>query len=166
MQRLGFTAIDVYIPWNQHERHDGGWGFTGEKDAAHFLICAPTRGCWSSPDGVGIPFDAQLAWPSVATFANLPATSAPIGLSAGGLPLAVQVIGPHLGDLTTIAFAGMVAREIPGAARGMRSASGRYAAESAAPPPGGKTPVDVSRAADALRRPPRESEDQAARKRR
>ncbi|MDT0187081.1 beta-galactosidase [Microbacterium sp. ARD31] len=32
VQRLGFTAIDVYIPWNQHERHDGGWGFTGEKD--------------------------------------------------------------------------------------------------------------------------------------
>ncbi|MGN6220585.1 MAG: amidase family protein [Microbacterium sp.] len=131
------------------------------------LTGAPTRGCWSSPDGFDIPFDALLAWSSVATFANLPATSAPIGLSVEGLPIAVQVIGPHLGDLTTIAFAGIVAREVPAplVAWDPRG-SGRDAAESAAPPSGGETPVDVSRAADALRRPPRESEDQAARKRR
>ncbi|WP_137844492.1 amidase family protein [Microbacterium sp. 2FI] len=62
-------------------------------------------------DGSLEPYDTQLAWPSIATFANLPATAAPVGVTAGGLPLSVQVIGPHRGDRTTIAFAGLIARE-------------------------------------------------------
>lgn len=57
-------------------------------------------------DGEATPYAAQLAWPGVATFANLPATSAPIGRTPGGLPIAVQVIGPFLQDRTTISIAG------------------------------------------------------------
>jgi amidase len=57
-------------------------------------------------DGEPTPYGDQLAWPGVATFANLPATAAPIGRSPEGLPIGVQVIGPFLHDRTTIAIAG------------------------------------------------------------
>jgi amidase len=57
-------------------------------------------------DGEPTPYGAQLAWPGVATFANLPATAAPIGRTPDGLPIGVQVIGPFLQDRTTIAIAG------------------------------------------------------------
>lgn len=45
---------------------------------------------------------------------DLPATVAPIGQTQGGLPIAVQVIGGHLEDRTTIAFAGLLEREFGG----------------------------------------------------
>ena len=91
------------------------------------VVVAPTFGTVAFPlsdepvpdrrtlviDGRDEPFEPQLAWPSLATFANLPATAAPIGVTADGLPMSVQVIGPHLADLTTIAVAAAVAREIP-----------------------------------------------------
>ena len=57
-------------------------------------------------DGAPTRYGAQIAWPGVATFANLPATSVPIGRTPGGLPIGVQVIGPFLHDRTTIAVAG------------------------------------------------------------
>jgi amidase len=47
----------------------------------------------------------------MASLANLPATSAPIGKTRAGLPIGVQIIGPHLADRTTIAFAGLLERE-------------------------------------------------------
>lgn len=64
-------------------------------------------------DGQPTPYGAQLAWASVATVGCLPSTAVPLGLSKDGLPLSLQVIGPHLEDRTTIAFAGMIARETP-----------------------------------------------------
>lgn len=65
-------------------------------------------------DGEPSNYGAQLAWASVATVANLPATAVPLGLGPrSGLPLSCQVIGPHLEDRTTIAFAGMVGAQMP-----------------------------------------------------
>ncbi len=63
-------------------------------------------------DGEVANFGAQLGWAGIATVANLPSTATPLGLSASGLPVAVQAIGPFLDDKTTIAFAGMVGHEI------------------------------------------------------
>ncbi len=65
-------------------------------------------------DGRETGYFDQLAWPGVALLPNLPATVAPLGLSAAGLPIAVQILGGHLEDRTTIAFAGLLAREFGG----------------------------------------------------
>jgi amidase len=56
-------------------------------------------------DGKATPYNAQGAWSSMAGVANLPATAAPIGKTKQGLPIGLQIIGPHLADRTTIHFA-------------------------------------------------------------
>ncbi len=45
---------------------------------------------------------------------NLPSLACPIGLSRGGLPIVVQVMGAHLEDRTTFAFVGLLDREFCG----------------------------------------------------
>jgi amidase len=47
-------------------------------------------------------------WISIATLCGLPATAAPIGYAAGGLPVGVQIIGAFLEDATTIDLAGKI----------------------------------------------------------
>ncbi len=56
----------------------------------------------------------QLAWIAPATAAHLPATAAPVGGSSRGLPVGVQVVGAHLGDLATIDFARQMADVVGG----------------------------------------------------
>jgi len=68
-------------------------------------------------DGARVPYQAQPLWATLATLAGNPATAFPIGLDAAGLPVGVQAIGPYLEDRTTIAFAGLMAREFGGFAR-------------------------------------------------
>ncbi len=60
-------------------------------------------------DGEPTRYGLQLAWPGVATVANLPATAVPVGTARSGMPIGVQVIGPYLEDFTTLAFAGLIA---------------------------------------------------------
>jgi amidase len=62
-------------------------------------------------NGEETPFGVLLAWPGLAGFPGLPATCAPLGRTAGGLPTGVQIVGPMFEDRTPIAFAGLVARE-------------------------------------------------------
>jgi amidase len=62
-------------------------------------------------NGEETPYGAQIAWPGLAGFPGLPATCAPLGRTAGGLPTGVQILGPMFEDHTPIAFAGLVARE-------------------------------------------------------
>ncbi|MGB9151373.1 MAG: amidase [Burkholderiales bacterium] len=47
----------------------------------------------------------QMSWISLATMSRLPATVAPAGIAANGLPVGIQIIGPYLEDFTTIEFA-------------------------------------------------------------
>lgn len=65
-------------------------------------------------DGRATPYFDQIAWPGIALLANLPATAAPIAMTRGGLPISAQIMGAHLEDRTTIAFAGLLEREFGG----------------------------------------------------
>ena len=56
----------------------------------------------------------QLAWPGVATLPGLPATAIPLGLSADGLPVGVQIVGPFLEDRTPLKLAELIEREFGG----------------------------------------------------
>lgn len=47
----------------------------------------------------------NMAWTRIANVSGLPATVAPVGFSKSGLPVGIQIIGPRLEDLSTIAFA-------------------------------------------------------------
>ena len=55
-------------------------------------------------------------WAGPVVMANLPSTSVPIGLTKEGLPVNLQVIGPHLHDLTCIEVSKMI-RDIRGGFR-------------------------------------------------
>jgi amidase len=58
--------------------------------------------------------DADLGfWISHASLAGLPAVSAPVGRTAAGLPVGIQVIGPLHEDDTAITVAGLVGRYEP-----------------------------------------------------
>jgi len=55
-----------------------------------------------------------LFWISFATLTGLPATVAPAGLTRGGLPVGLQIIGPYLEDATPLDFAGKLADVVGG----------------------------------------------------
>ncbi len=57
------------------------------------------------------PSTTQMFWAGYPCNFYLPSTVAPAGLSRGGLPVGVQIIGPQYGDLTCIHFAQLLERE-------------------------------------------------------
>jgi len=61
----------------------------------------------STPEGAR-RYEELRFWISFATLCGLPATTAPIGSTVGGLPVGVQVVGPYLEDATTIDLAGYI----------------------------------------------------------
>jgi amidase len=66
-------------------------------------------------DGRQWPYnDACYVWADPASTCGLPSTVAPIDKSSDGMPIGVQIIGPQLGDRTTIAFAGLIESEFGG----------------------------------------------------
>lgn len=56
----------------------------------------------------------DITWAGLAALSYLPATAAPIGLTAAGLPVGLQIIGPEGEDPTTIEFARLLALETGG----------------------------------------------------
>ncbi len=68
-------------------------------------------------NGSMVPYMDNLAWPGLATVANLPATAIPTGRLVGGLPAGLQIVGPYLGDRTTLRSAQLVERALGGFAR-------------------------------------------------
>jgi amidase len=65
-------------------------------------------------DGTPHRYADQAVWAGVASLTGQPATSCPIERSQSGLPVGVQIVGPYLEDRTTIAFAGLLERELGG----------------------------------------------------
>ncbi|CAM4383869.1 beta-galactosidase [Paenibacillus endophyticus] len=46
LKAFGYNSIDVYFPWNYHERAEGEWDFSGERDIAAFLTEAADAGLY------------------------------------------------------------------------------------------------------------------------
>ncbi|SNQ52115.1 conserved hypothetical protein [Frankia canadensis] len=65
-------------------------------------------------DGVEYPYFDQLVWAGLATMPGLPATVIPAGLSPGGLPVGVQLIGPMFEDRTPLRLAELLEQRIGG----------------------------------------------------
>jgi amidase len=65
-------------------------------------------------DGAPVPYMDNLAWPGLVTVANLPATAIPTRRLVGGLPAGVQIVGPYLGDRTTLKFAQLLDQALGG----------------------------------------------------
>ena len=64
--------------------------------------------------GQSQPYINNIIWAGPATGAGLPATVAPIGRTASGLPIGVQIIGPYLEDSTPIQFAQLLEQAFGG----------------------------------------------------
>ncbi len=72
------------------------------------MEATPTHAMKATVNGVAVPWNEMLFWPGIVGGFHLPATSAPLGLTAEGLPVGVQIVGPLYGDRTTIAVARML----------------------------------------------------------
>ncbi len=59
-------------------------------------------------DGADRPYTDLMAWIALATLTHLPATVVPVGRTASGLPVGIQIVGPYLEDRTTLAVAHLV----------------------------------------------------------
>ncbi|MDG2261628.1 MAG: amidase family protein, partial [Actinomycetota bacterium] len=55
------------------------------------------------------PYLDVIAWTLLTGMAYLPSSVPPVGLTPGGLPVGMQVVGPYGSDLSTIALAGHIA---------------------------------------------------------
>ena len=60
------------------------------------------------------PYMELVNWISMATLTGCPATTAPVGLTAQGLPVGIQIMGPYLEDATPIGFAGWLGTVVGG----------------------------------------------------
>jgi amidase len=63
---------------------------------------------WLDVDNVQQPISDTYFWIGLASAAYLPATLAPVGVSRGGLPIGMQIIGPEAHDRRCIALAEML----------------------------------------------------------
>jgi amidase len=119
----GATAKDYYDVVRVQEVIRRKWdAFFADYDVV-VAPCAPTAAHPLSAEGdpekrslvindASFPYwSAQQVWPTLAIPWRLPATAAPIGKTAAGLPIGVQFIGPYLEDRTTIAFAKLLEAE-------------------------------------------------------
>lgn len=67
------------------------------------------------------PYEDLLQWNGIFGYVWLPATVVPVGTATDGLPVGIQVVGPYLEDLTTLAFA----RHVEALLGGFRRPPGR-----------------------------------------
>ncbi|HEY6649214.1 MAG TPA: amidase [Mycobacterium sp.] len=60
------------------------------------------------------PYLDMFGWIALTTLTYLPATVVPVGLTAAGLPVGIQIVGPYLEDRTTLAVARHVEKLLGG----------------------------------------------------
>jgi amidase len=66
------------------------------------------------PEYGGRHYSSLIGWSALIGSAYLPATAAPAGRTAGGLPIGIQIVAPYLHDRTALAFARCLAEVIGG----------------------------------------------------
>ncbi|MDH4146682.1 MAG: amidase [Acidimicrobiia bacterium] len=65
-------------------------------------------------DGVTRSFADLICWTSLIGYVYLPSTVVPVGWTADGLPVGIQIVAPYLEDRTALAFATQVERVLGG----------------------------------------------------
>ncbi len=65
-------------------------------------------------DGQTRPYSDLIVWTSQFGYVYLPSTVVPVGWTDDGLPVGIQVVGPYLGDRTTLEFARYLERLLGG----------------------------------------------------
>ncbi len=65
-------------------------------------------------NGKAVTHSQQIFWAGLSGVAYLPSTAVPIGFTRSGLPIGVQIVGPHFGDRTTLHFARLLEQEFHG----------------------------------------------------
>jgi amidase len=65
-------------------------------------------------NGAVRPYTDLMAWVALATLTHLPATVVPVGHTASGLPVGVQIVGPYLEDRTTLAVGRLIEQLLGG----------------------------------------------------
>ncbi|MBV8967207.1 MAG: amidase [Mycobacteriaceae bacterium] len=65
-------------------------------------------------NGVRRPYTDLFGWVALATVTYLPATAVPVGRTAAGLPVGLQIVGPYLEDRTTLAVGRYVTEALGG----------------------------------------------------
>lgn len=110
LKRLGYRAL-----WEKYFESFDVFLLPATFTAAYQHDRRPTdQRTIALPEGGERNFLDMLAYISPATLTGCPATVAPAGLSASGLPIGLQIVGPYLEDATPIKFAELLAREIGG----------------------------------------------------
>lgn len=97
-----FDQIDVFlmpVAFTPAFRHDHG----GDMNSRVI----------DTPEGKR-PYLQLMPWMVTATLTGCPATVAPIGQTAGGLPVGIQIMAPFWEDGTSIEFAQLLAKELGG----------------------------------------------------
>ncbi len=79
----------------------------------HDQVGTPLMRVLATPRGER-PYPDLCFWISFASVAGLPATTAPVGITPGGLPVGIQIVGPYLEDATPIDLAGRLADVVGG----------------------------------------------------
>jgi amidase len=79
----------------------------------HDHVGTPLMRVLATPRGERPYLDLSF-WISFGSLAGLPATTTPVGLTPGGLPVGIQIMGPYLEDATPIDLAGRLADVIGG----------------------------------------------------
>ncbi len=68
----------------------------------------PIAGRTGLINGRAVPYWDLATWMAPAGACYLPATVVPVGLTPGGLPVGIQIVGPYLHDRTTLAVAALL----------------------------------------------------------
>jgi amidase len=92
------------------------------------VFLSPVSFCVAFPHDHSLPQDKRVIttedgprrymdminWISIPTLTGCPAAVAPVGLTKGGLPVGIQIMGPYWEDATPLTFAALLAKEIGG----------------------------------------------------